>query len=45
MKTFKYKNTTIHMRGEVNKEQLKNATIQFLKKSYKYKKMKGDKEQ
>ena len=32
MKTFKYKNATIHVRGEVDKEKLKNATIQFLKK-------------
>lgn len=41
MKTFKYKNATIHVRGEVDKEKLKNATIQFLKKRYTYKKMKG----
>lgn len=38
MKTFKYKNATINIRGEVDKERLKNATIQFLKKSYRYKK-------
>lgn len=42
MKTYKYKNATIHIRGDVDKEKLKNATIQFLKKSYRYKKMKGD---
>lgn len=42
MKTFKYKNATIHVRGDVDKEKLKNATIQFLKKSYRYKKTKGD---
>ena len=40
MKTFKYKNATIHVRGEVDKEKLKDATIQFLKKSYRYKKVK-----
>lgn len=41
MKTFKYKNATIHVRGEVDKEKLKNATIQFLTKRYRYKKAKG----
>lgn len=41
METYKYKNATIHVRGEVNREKLKNATIQFLKKSYRYKKVKG----
>ena len=40
MKTFKYKNATIHIRGEVDKEKLKKATIQFVTKSYRYKKMK-----
>ena len=41
MKIFKYKNATIRVRGEVDKERLKTATIQFMKKSYRYKKMKG----
>ena len=41
MKTFKYKNATIHVRGDVDKEKLRNATIQFLKKTYRYKKAKG----
>jgi hypothetical protein len=41
MKTFKYKNATIHVRGNVDKEKLKNATIQFLTKRYRYKKAKG----
>lgn len=41
MKTFKYKNATIHVRGEVDKERVKNATIQFLTKTYKFKRMKG----
>lgn len=40
MKTFKYKNATIHVRGDVDKEKLKNATVQFIKKSYRYKKVK-----
>lgn len=39
MKTIKYNNATIHIRGEVDKEKLKNATIQFLKKTYTYKKV------
>ena len=37
MKTFKYKNATIHVRGEVDKERLKQATIQFMTKTYRYK--------
>ena len=37
MKTFKYKNATINVRGEVDKEKLKSATIQFLTKAYRYK--------
>lgn len=41
MKTFRYKNATIHIRGEVDKERLKAATIQFVKKSYRYKRAKG----
>lgn len=40
METYKYKNATIHVRGEVDKEKLKNATIQFLKKTHYYKKVK-----
>ena len=39
MKTYKYKNAIIHVRGEVDKERLKNATIQFLTKAYRYKRM------
>ena len=37
MKTFKYKNATINVRGEVDQERLRNATIQFLTKTYRYK--------
>lgn len=37
MKTYRYKNATIHVRGEVDKEKLKNAAIQLLTKSYRYK--------
>lgn len=40
MKTYKYKNATIHVRGEVDKEKLKNATIQFLTKTYRFKRIK-----
>lgn len=38
MKTFKYKNAIINVRGEVDKERLKNASIQLLKKTLRYKK-------
>ena len=37
MKTFRYKNAIIHVRGEVDKDKLKDATIQFLTKTYRYK--------
>lgn len=40
MKTYKYKNATIHVRGEVDKEKLRNATIQFLTKTYRFKRVK-----
>ena len=40
MKTFRYKNATIHVRGDVDKERIKNATIQFMTKTYRYKLMK-----
>ena len=40
MKTYRYKNATIHVRGEVDKEKLKNAAIQLLTKAYRYKCMK-----
>lgn len=41
METYKYNNATVRVHGEVDKEKLKNATIKFLKKSYRYKKTKG----
>lgn len=41
MKTYRYKNATIHVRGEVDKEKLKNAAIQFLTKAYRYKLVKA----
>lgn len=37
METYKYKNATIHVRGEVDKEKLKNAAIQLLTKKHRYK--------
>lgn len=40
MKTYKYNNAIIHVRGEVDKEKLRNATIQFLTKAYRVKRMK-----
>ena len=40
MKTYKCGPATIHIRGEVDKERLKKATIQFFTKSYRYKKVK-----
>lgn len=40
MKTYKYKNATIHVRGDVDKEKLKQATITFLTKTYRFKRMK-----
>lgn len=40
VKTYKYKNATIHVRGEVDKEKLRNATIKFLTKVYRVKRMK-----
>ena len=43
MKTYRYKNATIHVRGDVDKEKLKNAAIQLLTKSYMYKRMKAEK--
>lgn len=41
MEVYKYKNATIRVRGEIDKEKLKNAAIQLLKKKYRYKKVKG----
>lgn len=41
MKTFKHKNATIHVRGEVDKEKLKNAAIKLLTKKCRYKQVKG----
>ena len=41
METYKYNNATVRVYGEVDKEKLRNATIKFLKKTYRYKKTKG----
>lgn len=35
MKEFKYENATIRVRGEVNREKIEEATINFLKKAEK----------
>ena len=40
MKTYKCGPATIHIRGEVDKERLRKATVQFFTKSYRYKKLK-----
>ena len=40
MKTYKYKNATVRVRGEVDKEKLKNATVKFLTKTYRFKRAK-----
>lgn len=37
MKTYKFKNATIYVHGEVDKERLRKATIELAKKSRKYK--------
>lgn len=37
MKTYRFKNATIHVRGEVDKERLRKATIKLVKDSRKYK--------
>lgn len=34
MKEYRFKNATIYVHGEVNKERLKNATIQLFKKAH-----------
>lgn len=37
MKTYRFKNATIYVYGEVNKERLRKATIKLIKDSHKYK--------
>jgi len=37
MKTYRFKNATIYVHGEVDKERLKKATIKLVKDSRKYK--------
>lgn len=38
MRTYRFKNATIYVHGEINKERLKKATIKLVKESQKYKK-------
>ncbi len=38
MKVYRFKNATIYVRGKINKERLKKATIKLVKNSNKYKK-------
>lgn len=35
MKVYRFKNATIHVHGEVDKERLRKATIQLMKQSIK----------
>lgn len=37
MKTYRFKNATIYVHGEVDKERLKKATIKLVKDSHKHK--------
>lgn len=37
MKTYKFKNATIYVYGEISKERLQKATIRLVKDSRKYK--------
>ena len=37
MKTYRFKNATIYVHGEVSKERLQKATIKLIKDSRKYK--------
>lgn len=37
MKTYKFKNATIYVHGEINKERLRKATIELIKDFRKYK--------
>lgn len=38
MKTYRFKNATIYVHGEIDKERLRKATIKLIKDSQKYKK-------
>lgn len=37
MKKYRFKNATIYVHGEINKERLRKATIKLVKDSRKYK--------
>lgn len=37
MKTYRFKNATIYVHGEISKEKLRKATIKLVKDSRKYK--------
>lgn len=37
MKKYRFKNATIYVHGEINKERLRKATIKLVKDSQKYK--------
>ena len=40
MKIYKYKDATIYIRGDVDRDTLEEATIKFMKKAYKCRKNK-----
>lgn len=40
MKVYEYRNATVYVRGEVDKEKLRNATIRFFKNAQKCKVLK-----
>ena len=37
METYRYKNAVVHVRGDVDKDKLKNAAIKLLTKKHRYK--------
>lgn len=41
MKTYKFRNATIYVYGDVSKERLRRATINLIKQSQKYTKVEG----
>lgn len=41
MKIYKYKDATIYIRGDVDRDTLEEATIKFMKKAYKCRKNKA----
>lgn len=42
MKTYKFKNATIYVHGEINRERLKKSSIQLIKNAHKSKIVKSE---